>query len=77
MTRRQIARRRTAAAYDVLRGRPVKLDYGAFVLVPLLAAVGGALLAWSLEKLITRDRSGEPAVVADAPEALRPETVSA
>ena len=74
MIRRKIARRRAAAAYDVLRGRPVRLDYGAFVVVPLLAAAGGALAGWGLEKLVTRKGPAQPVTVVDsAPR--RPEPV--
>jgi hypothetical protein len=76
MTRRKIARRRAAVAYDVLRGRPVRAGYGLLVVVPLLAAAGGALIGWGLETLASRNRTAQPATAVDTAANLRPESVS-
>ncbi|GAA2852270.1 hypothetical protein Acy02nite_52120 [Actinoplanes cyaneus] len=57
MRRRTIAERRAAAAYEVLRGRPVRPDYGYLVVLPLLAAAGGALIAWGIESMVLRRRA--------------------
>ncbi|KUL27992.1 hypothetical protein [Actinoplanes awajinensis] len=77
MTRRKIARRRAAVAYDVLRGRPVRLDYGYFVVMPLLAAAGGALIGWGLESAVTRSRAAKPDAEATSVTDRRAESVSA
>jgi len=66
MTRRRTARRRAAVAYDVLRGRPVRLDYGVLVVLPVLAAAGGALLGWGAETIVTRRRPVKPDTAAPA-----------
>ena len=61
MTNRQIARRRAAVAYDVLRGRPMRPSYRILVVLPLVAAAAGSLIALGLETLMTRSRSAGPA----------------
>ncbi|GIE91224.1 hypothetical protein [Actinoplanes regularis] len=71
MTRRESAQRRAADAYDVLRGRR---DYKVLVVLPLVAAAGGALIALGLERLVIRRRD-----TATAPEPAldrRPEPVA-
>ncbi|WP_436533045.1 hypothetical protein [Actinoplanes sp. HUAS TT8] len=51
-----MSRRKTAIAYDVLRGHPVRPDYGYLVVLPLIAAAGGALIAWGIETLVSHRR---------------------
>ncbi|BCY11385.1 hypothetical protein [Actinoplanes sp. L3-i22] len=78
MTRRQIAERRAAVAYDVLRGRPIRPDYGYLLVLPLLAAAGGALIAWGIETLVVhRGGRGRPAPGQEPAEDRRLEAVSA
>ena len=57
MSRREIARRRASDAYLVLRGRPTRPEYGVLVVLPLVAAAGGALIALGLEALISRRKA--------------------
>ncbi len=76
MSRRKIAEQRASVAYDVLRGRPVRPDYGYLVVLPLLAAAGGALIAWGIESLVTRRRTA-PAAAPEATTERRLERVSA
>ncbi|WIM98401.1 hypothetical protein ACTOB_002001 [Actinoplanes oblitus] len=67
MTRREIAKQRAGDAYLVLRGRPARPDYGILVVLPLVAAAGGALIALGLEALVSRRRAPERvAGIADA-----------
>ncbi|GAA4600516.1 hypothetical protein BJY16_003567 [Actinoplanes octamycinicus] len=67
MTRREIAKQRAGDAYLVLRGRPARPSYGVLVVLPLIAAAGGAMIALGLESLVTRRRAPKPvAEVADA-----------
>lgn len=70
--RTRIAVRRVAAAYDVLRGRPPKPDYGILVVLPFLAAAGGSLFALAAETLIEGRRSRRPRSEAGSPAAGRP-----
>jgi hypothetical protein len=57
--RNRTARRRASAAYDTLRGRAPKPDYGILVIFPLLAAIGGVLLSLAVESAIERRRAIE------------------
>ncbi|AEV84871.1 hypothetical protein ACWT_3847 [Actinoplanes sp. SE50] len=75
MTRRQIARRRAADAYDVLLGRPVRPGYGMLVVVPLFAAAGGALIGLGVDILVTQRRTA--AATAQPAPSPRLEPVSA
>ncbi|WP_229073721.1 hypothetical protein [Actinoplanes sp. DH11] len=54
MSRRTRTRQRAVAAYGVLRGRPPRPDYGVLVVLPLVAAAGGALIGLSLENAVQR-----------------------
>ncbi|WP_133877568.1 hypothetical protein [Paractinoplanes brasiliensis] len=47
-------RRRTADAYDVLRGRPPKPDYGILIVFPLIAASAGALIGIGVDQAVVR-----------------------
>ncbi|MEU4421443.1 hypothetical protein AB0F81_12520 [Actinoplanes sp. NPDC024001] len=60
MSRRQNTRQRAVAAYGVLRGRPARPDYGVLVVLPLVAAAGGALIGLGVESAVGR-RTGERA----------------
>jgi hypothetical protein len=51
---RKTLRRRTAAAYDVLRGRPPKPDYGLLIVLPVLASAGGALIGLRMDTAVNR-----------------------
>lgn len=59
MNRRSNARRRAAAAYAVLRGRPVRPDYGILVVLPLVAAAGGALIGLGVESAVSNRRHSQ------------------
>jgi hypothetical protein len=59
--RRRIMRRRAAAAYRIMRGRPPKPDYGILVILPLLAAFGGVLISRGIESFVDRRRDARPA----------------
>ena len=48
--------RRAVAAYDTLRGRPARPDYGLLLVLPLLAAAGGALISLGFESIVERRR---------------------
>jgi hypothetical protein len=50
---------RASAAYDTLRGRAPKRDYGILVIMPLLAAIGGVLLGLAVESFVDRRRDAE------------------
>lgn len=54
MSRRQNTRQRAVAAYGVLRGRPPRPDYGVLVVLPLVAAAGGALIGFGVESAVGR-----------------------
>jgi hypothetical protein len=79
MSRREIARRRASDAYLVLRGQPTRPDYGILIVLPLVAAAGGALIALGVETLVSRRRTTTPAVepAATAAADRRLESVSA
>jgi hypothetical protein len=47
--RRNIVAQRCRSAWRDLLGRPAKPDYGVLVVLPFLAAAGGAFLGQSLE----------------------------
>lgn len=72
MSRRRIAEQRAVVAYDVLRGRPVRPHYGYLVVLPLIAAAGGALIAWGIESLVVRDRPAPAKPVDEAARRLEP-----
>ena len=63
--RRQNTRQRAVAAYGVLLGRPPRPDYGVLVVLPLVAAAGGALIGLSVESAVGRrnERTGRPTPV--------------
>ena len=46
--------RRTVVAYDVLRGRPPRMDYGRLVVLMVVASAGGALIGVALDLAVTR-----------------------
>jgi hypothetical protein len=50
--------RRVVAAYDVLRGRPPKADYGLLIVLPLAASAGGALIGLGLDMALSRHSAG-------------------
>jgi hypothetical protein len=58
---------RSVAAYDLLRGRPPKPDYGLLVVLPFLAAAGGVLVGLGLESMVDRRRGGGPHVPRNVP----------
>jgi hypothetical protein len=60
-TRNRIMVQRAAAAYGMLRGRPPKPDYGILVILPLLAAFGGALISMGIESFVDRRRDARTA----------------
>ncbi|GIF02638.1 hypothetical protein [Actinoplanes siamensis] len=66
MRKTKTAWRRTAAAYATLRGRPPRPDYGILIVLPLLAAAGGALIALGMEILVTRQLPSETVVMTPA-----------
>jgi hypothetical protein len=71
--KRNTLRRRTITAYDVLRGRPPKPDYGILIVLPLAASAGGALIGLSVDMAVnrraaTRDRGGANSIRITGPE---------
>ena len=54
---RRTARRRLVAAVDVLRGRRPGFDYGILLVMPFVAAAGGALLALAVDEAVERRRA--------------------
>jgi len=74
MKTREEARRRTSAAYYVLRGRPVRPHYGILVVLPLVAGVTGAMVGWYLRSMAGRPEPAGP--VRAEPEVPRPEPVA-
>jgi hypothetical protein len=52
--KRNTAWLRTVAAYDVLRGRPPKPDYGFLIVLPMAASAGGALIGLGVDMAVTR-----------------------
>jgi hypothetical protein len=56
---RTIARRRFAAAFDVLRGRRPTFDYGLLLVMPFVAAAGGVLISSVIENGVERRRARE------------------
>jgi hypothetical protein len=65
MNKRTIARLRAAAAYEALRGRPPKPDYGLLLVMPFVAAAGGALIAWRVEEATSRWRARQVTATSD------------
>ncbi|MDI6105232.1 hypothetical protein QLQ12_42280 [Actinoplanes sp. NEAU-A12] len=59
MSRRSNARQRAVAAYGVLRGRPPRPDYGILVVLPLVAAAGGALIGLGVETAVSNRRHSQ------------------
>lgn len=55
-SRRAIAQR-SVAALNTLRGRPPRTDYGLLLVVPFLAAAGGALVALAVDSAVDRRRA--------------------
>jgi len=51
---RKTLRRRTAAAYDVMRGRPSRPDYGVLIVLPMLASAGGVLIGMRVDTAVNR-----------------------
>ncbi|MCY1136847.1 hypothetical protein OWR29_02475 [Actinoplanes sp. Pm04-4] len=45
---------RLSNAYDALRGRPPRPDYGLLIVFPLLAASVGALIGIGVDQLVVR-----------------------
>jgi hypothetical protein len=54
---RNTARRRFAAALDVLRGRRPRFDYGVLLVMPFIAAAGGVLISLVIENAVERRRA--------------------
>jgi hypothetical protein len=50
--RRKNVAQRCRSAWQDLRGRPAKPDYGLLIVLPFLAAAGGAFLGQSLESAV-------------------------
>ncbi|ROP28758.1 hypothetical protein [Couchioplanes caeruleus] len=50
---------RLATAWGVLRGRSSRPDYGMLLVLPFLAAAGGALLALAVESAVGARRTRE------------------
>jgi hypothetical protein len=70
--KRNTSWRRTVAAYDVLRGRPAKADYGLLIVLPLLASAGGFLIGLGVDLAVNRraarrDSAGSGQVAGPAP----------
>jgi hypothetical protein len=49
--------RRFVIAFDVLRGRRPRFDYGLLLVTPFVAAAGGALISAVVETAIERRRA--------------------
>ena len=52
-----IARERLVTALDVLRGRPLRVDYGLLLVLPFVAAAGGVLISLLIEDAVERRRA--------------------
>ncbi|MEU8614499.1 hypothetical protein AB0C29_41580 [Actinoplanes sp. NPDC048791] len=52
-----IARERLVTALDVLRGRPMRVDYGLLLVLPFVAAAGGVLISLLIEDAVERRRA--------------------
>lgn len=66
--------RRTTDAYDVLRGRPPKPDYGLLIVLPLMASAAGALIGLGVDIALTRRaarRGGSDAGMSTSPDLMR------
>jgi hypothetical protein len=74
--RRNIIAQRGRSAWQGLRGRPPKRDYGLLIVLPFLAAAGGAFLGQSLESavrlLASRTVPPTPAVARGGRSAVAP-----
>jgi hypothetical protein len=56
-TNQTIARERIVDAFDVLRGRPPRVNYGLLLVLPFVAAAGGVLISLVIENAVGRRRS--------------------
>ena len=73
---RNTARRRLRTAFDVLRGRRPRFDYGLLIVLPFVAAAGGALISLAVENVVEgrRTRRAGPEAPPDPGGARRPES---
>ena len=66
MGSRQRVRHRAIDAYDVMRGRRPKPDYGFLIVLPLVAAAGGAIIGLGVDKAVSRRAAARSSTTAPA-----------